>query len=391
MLSPAITFTVSAVRSLPLPPTMETNAATESGFLAGEPSHQVFHAEDFMQILPSPGIWRFEIRHAGRNAAVRPHLLSLKQVLFFQLRDFEEGMLHFLQMSGRIIGDYLLFGGEIYHYAKPIPPEAVKNTLTSPDIRHHFFAFVPARDETWLETLIWRWTATLRKPDAREAMMRRLGYVSLEEAEAIFLRLALLEKEYEPSLRLMERETVFGMVSEKRVREEFFHLLQNYLDRILGRYKNSVMRTLRKQLRDPDAVDEVWQKFCVIVLSKWGSFEGRASIIHWFNVILKNCKIDHLKDESRRLKKTAGSEDISLLPDWTLSPEVLLTSPSQETEIGDELEEALETLRPEDLYLLLQSTRGISLSTNARRLGISVPAASSRLRRTRGVLRKLLG
>lgn len=384
MLSPAITYTTSAVRSLLLPVTVETGSSTEAGFSS---------AEDFQPASPLPKKFRHDIHYIGRDQPVRkppvPAQTTESAVHPSQHRTFEQSLLTFLQTRGKIIGDYLLLGGEMYHYAKPIPPDAVKTTLAPPNSRHNIIIFGPASNEKQLDALIKEWTGTMQNAAAREAMMRHQGYITPEEAEKRLTWL-MTEAIYGPSLAVLDRCTVFGMVPEAALLQELQTLLGEHLPLFFNQFEPDARNYLWKKLKSHFGVQEVWQEFCLRCCTKWNTYRGEGPVRHWFFRILQRCVMKYSNNERRRNSRyVMGVEhflEVGSSSEWDFP---FLGDSELEAKKLQQLRKALRRLKPDFQDIILLVVYGERpLPAAARTLGITHTAARSRLHRARRALKE---
>lgn len=392
MLFPGVIGATVPLRSLPFPTSLEIGAGLK--FAADEFSHQVFHAEDFKPPSPLPGKFRHDIYYIGRYQPLRklpvPTLAAEAEVHPSQHRAFEQSLLTFLQTRGKIVGDYLLLGGKMYHYAKPIPPDAVKTTLAPPNSRHNIIIFGPASTEKQLNILIKEWTVTMQNRSAREAMMRYRGYITPEEAEKR-LTWFMTESIYGPSLAALDRITVFGMFPKAVLLQELQTLLMENLSLLFNQFEPDAKAYLWKQLGSYSAVQEVWQEFCLKCWKKWNTYRGDGPIRSWFFRILQRCVMDYSKNELRRNNRyvmmgmehfpevglpSEGDFPFSEGPEWGFEKQV-------------QVRNALRRLKPDFEEIIFHVVyKNLSLPAAARALGITHTAARSRLHRAMRALKE---
>jgi len=173
-------------------------------------------------------------------------------------------------------------------------------------------------------------------------------------------------------------------------------------EELVGRTEVQLYRTALRVVRNESDAQEILQES---YLSAWRSlprFEGRSQFGSWMHRIVVNNSLMQLRTRNRHPE--VGIEDVSHVElDEAIAQTVFASSarearsdrPDQQLqskELFRRIEATVNAL-PENLkeIFLLRDVREVSTEDAAEKLGLSRPAAKTRLHRARRVLRQSLG
>ena len=169
-------------------------------------------------------------------------------------------------------------------------------------------------------------------------------------------------------------------------RELFAHLVQ--------RYERSVYHIVQGILDNPADSEEILQESFLKALQHIGDFRGESKFRTWLTRIAINEARMRLRKYRPKLYDSideAPDDTLDFRPrelrDWRPNPEERL----REAELARLLEKAIRALPP--LYrevFLLRDVEHLSSEETAQALGISLPAAKTRLLRARLMMREYL-
>lgn len=160
---------------------------------------------------------------------------------------------------------------------------------------------------------------------------------------------------------------------------------------LIKRHYATCLRRASSLIRNPtDAEDEV-QNACWKAFERLGQFRGDGTFSAWLSRIVENqCLMRIREDRQARFLYLDQSSEANV------RVELVAQVPGPEDELGDQQLESLlrrEISRIPPLLrnvMLLSDVERLSMPDVAARLGLSVPAAKSRLGRARGELRARL-
>jgi len=163
---------------------------------------------------------------------------------------------------------------------------------------------------------------------------------------------------------------------------------RNALSELFSRHYQSSLRVARRILPTDESQDAV-QTAYLAAFQHFDSFRGDASFKTWITRIVVNCCLGQLREPARRVS-WVRLEDLTGAP----GSDVLTSSgPSPEraawlVEMASACTDAISGL-PKQLgeVLRLHSISGLSIHQAATTLGLTVPAAKTRLFRARAVMR----
>src|SRR5206468_4808826 len=161
------------------------------------------------------------------------------------------------------------------------------------------------------------------------------------------------------------------------------------VEALVHRYGPKIYRLALRITAKPEDAEEVSQDVLWAIVRKIDTFKGESALGSWIYRIAANAAYEKLR--GRRGKDEVSWE--SLLPafdadghlvepghDWTHSVE----DPAVQAEVRRRLREAVEALPPEyRTAFVLHDMEGLSNPEIAELLGISLPAAKSRVHRSR--------
>lgn len=173
-------------------------------------------------------------------------------------------------------------------------------------------------------------------------------------------------------------------------------------EELVGRTGDNLRRVARRIVRNESDAQEVLQESYLSAWRGMPTFEGRAQFSSWIHRIVVNAALVRLRTRSRHPEIAIHDLDPSELhesagPPWRapLWSENLPNRPDERMQSAELLQgvEVAVNLLPRHLraILLLRAVDGASTVDSAARLGLSIPAAKTRLQRARKVLRKSLG
>jgi RNA polymerase sigma-70 factor (ECF subfamily) len=159
---------------------------------------------------------------------------------------------------------------------------------------------------------------------------------------------------------------------------------------LYSRHRGALYRYLVRQVRDPEAANDLFQEVWSRVIVNRARYEPRAKFRTFLFTLAHNCFIDHCR---RAKARPAGSniedaDDADLLPAGEDSrPDALL----ERAESSSRYRAALAALPAEqrDVYLLHEES-DLSLDEIARVTGVGAETAKSRLRYAVGKLKAAL-
>ncbi len=162
-------------------------------------------------------------------------------------------------------------------------------------------------------------------------------------------------------------------------------------EELIGRYRAKLFKTAMGILRNPEDAEDELQNAFWNAYRHIGGFEQNAQFSTWITRILLNQCLMRLRKDRRRPQMSIdsfslGDEVTTLdLPDQRPNQELTLSG----TEISGTLRSEVKRLPPlMRQVLLLVHLDELPIADAAARLGISVPAAKSRLLRARQELRR---
>jgi len=148
--------------------------------------------------------------------------------------------------------------------------------------------------------------------------------------------------------------------------------------------RNKFLGYLRKRLNSPQDAEDVFQDFCVKVLRKHASINGRERLDAWLGITLRHTLTDHYR---RRATRNRGAEAFAI--------EAKVLEPVWEDLVGPAcscIAAAMDELQPAQADLLTRlDLQGESRKSVAAALGISLNSLSVRVHRSRAALRKKIG
>jgi RNA polymerase sigma-70 factor (ECF subfamily) len=159
------------------------------------------------------------------------------------------------------------------------------------------------------------------------------------------------------------------------------------------RHKNRLFHSARQILKSPEDAEEAVQEAFIKAYLHLHSFDGRSQFSTWMTRILINTALMMLRKKRGRveisLSSSSGDQEGS---DWELPDRTQdIESRYLGIERGKRLTKAIRRLPPTLRTVIeIQLTREVPVSDIARSVGISVPAAKSRLLRARAALRDSL-
>ena len=160
---------------------------------------------------------------------------------------------------------------------------------------------------------------------------------------------------------------------------------------LIKRHYSTCLKRASSLIRNPtDAEDEV-QNACWKAFERLGQFRGDGTFSAWLSRIVENQCLMRIREDrqARFLYLDQSSES-------NVRVELVAQVPGPEDELGDQ---QLETLLRREIsrippllrnVMVLSDVERLSMPDVAARLGLSVPAAKSRLGRARGELRARL-
>jgi RNA polymerase sigma-70 factor (ECF subfamily) len=164
---------------------------------------------------------------------------------------------------------------------------------------------------------------------------------------------------------------------------------QTAMAELFGRHYSSSLRTARGILRSEDESQDAVQVAYFAAFQHLHNFRGDASFKTWLTRIVVNCCLMQLRESRRRINWVhLDDPEGELGPDFLSSP---APTPEKSTlcqEIAAAFSEAVSTLprHLRDVYSL-HSVAGLSLKEIAAQMGLTLPAAKTRLFRARAQLR----
>ncbi|WP_295799175.1 sigma-70 family RNA polymerase sigma factor [uncultured Microbulbifer sp.] len=175
--------------------------------------------------------------------------------------------------------------------------------------------------------------------------------------------------------------TLLLLVGSKRDRAAFERLFHHFAPLIKGfHYSRS------HQAMSPEAADELVQEVMFRVWRKAPSFDARkASASTWIYTIMRNCRIDYLRRNSRHLTES----DIEVDDIWDETPDSQPFAVLQQRRNERDIAEGLRNLPAEQSHVLEKAyMEGKSHSEISQELGLPLGTVKSRVRLA---LKKLQG
>ncbi len=164
---------------------------------------------------------------------------------------------------------------------------------------------------------------------------------------------------------------------------------------LVKQYDRYIYRLALNITRNPEDAKDALQESLLKAYANLNRFEGKSRFYTWLVRIAINESLMRLRKSRGRgevsLDEEPEADDGSLMPreieDWGPSPEERYS----QTELREILSKAIEGLAlPYRVVFLLRDVEGLSTDETAQALGLSVPAAKSRLLRARLQLRETL-
>jgi len=152
--------------------------------------------------------------------------------------------------------------------------------------------------------------------------------------------------------------------------------------------KDSVFNLAMQYLNDADMAEDVVQEVFLKIYNNLRKFKANSSFATWAFRITVNCCYDFRKKRLKHEEHTVSEEaiDRSKMSD-TKDPVFLATR----RELGEAVEKAFQTLKPEDkLALVLVSLENLTYKEVASILDCSSGAAKMRVHRARTLFQKSL-
>ncbi len=154
----------------------------------------------------------------------------------------------------------------------------------------------------------------------------------------------------------------------------------NQTEQIWKQYNTSLRGFIESRIGDSEAADDILQEVFVRIHSRIGTLQDNSKVQSWIYQITRNAIVDHY-----RAQKGDGE-----LPESLSAPEA---DPSEKTrqEIQSWLQPMIHTLpEPYREALMLSDIQELTQGEVARRQGVSLSGAKSRIQRGRVMLKKLL-
>jgi len=164
---------------------------------------------------------------------------------------------------------------------------------------------------------------------------------------------------------------------------------------LVKQYDRHIYRLALNMTRNPEDAKDVLQESLLKAYANLARFEGKSRFYTWLVRIAIN-------ESLMKLRKTRGQKEVSLeeepetdensfmpreIEDWGPSPEERYS----QVELQEILASAIESLELHyRVVFLLRDVEGLSTEETAQALGLSLPAAKSRLLRARLQLREKL-
>jgi RNA polymerase sigma-70 factor (ECF subfamily) len=192
----------------------------------------------------------------------------------------------------------------------------------------------------------------------------------------------------------MAKNAVFAGVSDELLVRQAQGGDHTAFAELLERHKSNCLKLALSILRDrQDAEDEV-QNACWKAFEHLGQFHGDAKFSTWLTRIVVNQCLMRLRQARRArflyIDDVQVGEDVQTLelPDASPSPEAQVGS----REVAEVLQKEISRIPPllRNVFVL-RDVQQLEMPEVARRLGISVAAAKSRLLRARLELRQRMG
>ncbi len=165
---------------------------------------------------------------------------------------------------------------------------------------------------------------------------------------------------------------------------------------LVRQYERHIYRLALNITRDPSDAEEVLQEAFLKAYSNLKSFQGEARFYTWLVRIAVNEALMKLRKRRAAPAMVALDEPVTdgedqeirrELADWGDNPEQRFGN----VEMRELLSAAIESLElPYRMVLMLRDIEELSTEETAKTLGISIPAAKSRLLRARLMLRNKL-
>lgn len=165
-------------------------------------------------------------------------------------------------------------------------------------------------------------------------------------------------------------------------------LYEEQISAILEDYSAYAHNVARRFLRNDHDVQEAVQEAFLSAYRAYPKFNGNSKISTWlYRIVVNACLMRIRQDRARARRIDRISQYRAVGNESAVDPERLAIN----SELGDKLEAELEQLSPElRAVIVLRDVYGFSGEEASEKLGISVSALKSRLRRGRVVLRERL-
>ncbi len=167
---------------------------------------------------------------------------------------------------------------------------------------------------------------------------------------------------------------------------------------IVSRYGDKIFRLALRITHNPNDAEDVLQEVFVILVEKLDSFREESKFSTWLYTVAANASYMHLRGSRKKYEKELSLEDYAPynesgalegveIKDWSDRPdEVLLSQEGLEI-----VEKAVNELPlPYRVVFHLKDVEGLTNQEVAKALGLTVPAAKSRILRARLFLRDKL-
>jgi RNA polymerase sigma-70 factor (ECF subfamily) len=196
-------------------------------------------------------------------------------------------------------------------------------------------------------------------------------------------------------MALLARLSEPALVERARAREA------GAFEELVGRTGDKLCRVARRIVRNESDAQEVLQDSYLSAWRGMPTFEGRAQFSSWMHKIVVNAALVRLRTRTRHPEVAIRDLDPSELKEAVGIPrhaplwsDNLPNRPDENMQSAELLQgvEVAVNLLPRHLraIFLLRAVDGASTVDSAARLGLSIPAAKTRLQRARMALRKSL-
>lgn len=167
---------------------------------------------------------------------------------------------------------------------------------------------------------------------------------------------------------------------------------------LLGRYQRPVFSLIYRMVRDRELAEDISQETFVKVFNHLGSFNPKYKFSSWIFKIASNLAIDHLRKKDLKTVSLDGSRHAET-PDQVEATRITVESPGENPEefleakeLGEEIERAIEALRPEyRSAILLRHVEGRPYEEIAEIMDIPLGTVKTYIHRARSELRQTLG